>query len=141
MQRVLTKTEAAKYLGLSLDAFGQNCNVKPLPFKKVKGERYDAGDKLEYIKATIRLASKRDDLGPDRRGVLVVAALVQQGSARVGVERSGGQRADPDHCAVVEGDRPGVEVAHARVGVRGVLPADLGVASVAPVTGGVKVIE
>ncbi len=30
-----------------------------------KGERYDAGDKLEYIKATIRLASKRDDLGPD----------------------------------------------------------------------------
>jgi UTP--glucose-1-phosphate uridylyltransferase len=30
-----------------------------------KGERYDAGDKLEYIKATIRLASKRDDLGPE----------------------------------------------------------------------------
>lgn len=29
------------------------------------GERYDAGDKLEYIKATIRLASKRDDLGPE----------------------------------------------------------------------------
>lgn len=30
-----------------------------------KGERYDAGDKLEYIKATIRLASKRNDLGPE----------------------------------------------------------------------------
>ena len=30
-----------------------------------KGERYDAGDKLEYIKATIRLATKRSDLGPD----------------------------------------------------------------------------
>ena len=30
-----------------------------------KGERYDAGDKLEYIKATVRLASKRADLGPE----------------------------------------------------------------------------
>lgn len=30
-----------------------------------KGERYDAGDKLEYIKATVRLAAKRDDLGPE----------------------------------------------------------------------------
>lgn len=30
-----------------------------------KGERYDAGDKLEYIKATVRLASKRSDLGPE----------------------------------------------------------------------------
>lgn len=30
-----------------------------------RGERYDAGDKLEFLKATVRLASKRDDLGPD----------------------------------------------------------------------------
>lgn len=29
------------------------------------GERYDAGDKLEYLKATVRLASKRADLGPE----------------------------------------------------------------------------
>lgn len=29
------------------------------------GERYDAGDKLEYLKATIQLAAKRDDLGPE----------------------------------------------------------------------------
>jgi UTP--glucose-1-phosphate uridylyltransferase len=29
------------------------------------GERYDAGDKLEYLKATIQLASKREDLGPE----------------------------------------------------------------------------
>src|SRR5690554_589223 len=49
MQRVLTKTEAAKYLGLSLDAFSQNCNVKPLPFKKVKGERYDVRDLDEWL--------------------------------------------------------------------------------------------
>ena len=30
-----------------------------------RGERYDAGDKLEFLKATVLLASKRDDLGPD----------------------------------------------------------------------------
>jgi UTP--glucose-1-phosphate uridylyltransferase len=29
------------------------------------GERYDAGDKLEYLKATIQLAAKRDGLGQD----------------------------------------------------------------------------
>ena len=29
------------------------------------GERYDAGDKLEYLKATIQLALKRKELGPD----------------------------------------------------------------------------
>lgn len=30
-----------------------------------RGERYDAGDKLEFLKATVLLASKRDDLGPE----------------------------------------------------------------------------
>lgn len=30
-----------------------------------RGERYDAGDKLEFLKATVMLATKRDDLGPD----------------------------------------------------------------------------
>ena len=29
-----------------------------------RGERYDAGDKLEFLKATVLLATKRDDLGP-----------------------------------------------------------------------------
>jgi UTP--glucose-1-phosphate uridylyltransferase len=29
------------------------------------GERYDAGDKLEYLKATIQLAVKRKELGAD----------------------------------------------------------------------------
>ncbi|MFT4148473.1 MAG: UTP--glucose-1-phosphate uridylyltransferase GalU [Micrococcaceae bacterium] len=29
-----------------------------------KGNRYDTGDKLEYIKAIVQLASNRDDLGP-----------------------------------------------------------------------------
>lgn len=30
-----------------------------------RGHRYDTGDKLEYLKAVVQLAAKRDDLGPD----------------------------------------------------------------------------
>ncbi|MDM4763870.1 UTP--glucose-1-phosphate uridylyltransferase GalU [Galbitalea sp. SE-J8] len=29
-----------------------------------RGRRYDTGDRLDYIKATVRLAAERDDLGP-----------------------------------------------------------------------------
>jgi UTP--glucose-1-phosphate uridylyltransferase len=32
-----------------------------------RGRRYDTGDKLDYIKAIVQLASDRDDLGPDLR--------------------------------------------------------------------------
>ncbi|QTX04026.1 UTP--glucose-1-phosphate uridylyltransferase GalU [Agromyces archimandritae] len=35
-----------------------------------RGRRYDTGDKLDYIKATIQLASEREDLGPDLRAWL-----------------------------------------------------------------------
>lgn len=31
------------------------------------GRRYDTGDKLSYLKAVIRLATERDDIGPDLR--------------------------------------------------------------------------
>ncbi|MDP5185299.1 UTP--glucose-1-phosphate uridylyltransferase [Blastococcus sp. BMG 814] len=34
------------------------------------GRRYDTGDKLDYLKAVIRLAAERDDLGPALRGWL-----------------------------------------------------------------------
>ena len=30
-----------------------------------RGRRYDTGDRLDYLKAIVRLASERDDLGPD----------------------------------------------------------------------------
>ena len=30
-----------------------------------RGRRYDTGDRLDYLKAIVRLASDRDDLGPD----------------------------------------------------------------------------
>lgn len=34
------------------------------------GRRYDTGDKLDYLKAVVRLASERDDLGPPLRAWL-----------------------------------------------------------------------
>ena len=35
-----------------------------------RGRRYDTGDRLDYIKAIVQLASERDDLGPDLRAWL-----------------------------------------------------------------------
>jgi UTP--glucose-1-phosphate uridylyltransferase len=32
-----------------------------------KGRRYDTGDKLDFIKATLRIAIDRDDIGADLR--------------------------------------------------------------------------
>lgn len=35
-----------------------------------KGRRYDTGDKLDFIKATIKIASDREDIGPDLKSWL-----------------------------------------------------------------------
>ncbi|MGN6244410.1 MAG: UTP--glucose-1-phosphate uridylyltransferase GalU [Motilibacteraceae bacterium] len=35
-----------------------------------RGRRYDTGDRLDYLKAVVRLASEREDLGPEFRGWL-----------------------------------------------------------------------
>ena len=32
-----------------------------------RGRRYDTGDKIDYIKAILQLATEREDLGPDLR--------------------------------------------------------------------------
>ncbi|WP_432507546.1 UTP--glucose-1-phosphate uridylyltransferase GalU [Kineococcus arenarius] len=47
-----------------------------------RGRRYDTGDKLDYIKAVVRLASEREDIGPDLRAWLgeYVAAGAGAGS-------------------------------------------------------------
>ena len=29
-----------------------------------RGRRYDTGDRLDYLKTVVRLASERDDIGP-----------------------------------------------------------------------------
>ena len=34
------------------------------------GRRYDTGDRLDYLKTVVRLASEREDLGPDFRSWL-----------------------------------------------------------------------
>jgi UTP--glucose-1-phosphate uridylyltransferase len=47
------------------------------------GRRYDTGDRLDYLKAVIRLASERDDLGPPLRSWLheFVAELPSEGAS------------------------------------------------------------
>jgi UTP--glucose-1-phosphate uridylyltransferase len=48
------------------------------------GRRYDTGDRLDYLKAVIRLASERDDLGPPLRAWLTefVADLSPKGASQ-----------------------------------------------------------
>jgi UTP--glucose-1-phosphate uridylyltransferase len=47
------------------------------------GRRYDTGDKLDYLKAVVRLAAEREDLGPALRGWLreFVAELPAEGAS------------------------------------------------------------
>jgi UTP--glucose-1-phosphate uridylyltransferase len=47
------------------------------------GRRYDTGDRLDYLKAVIRLAAERDDLGPPLRAWLheFVADLPTEGAS------------------------------------------------------------
>ena len=47
------------------------------------GRRYDTGDKLDYLKAVVRLAAERDDLGPALRPWLreFVADLPAEGAS------------------------------------------------------------
>ncbi|MGA1201293.1 MAG: UTP--glucose-1-phosphate uridylyltransferase, partial [Aquiluna sp.] len=40
------------------------CGVKGVIFR---GRRYDTGDKLDFIKATLRIAVDREDIGSDLR--------------------------------------------------------------------------
>jgi UTP--glucose-1-phosphate uridylyltransferase len=47
-----------------------------------RGRRYDTGDRLDYLKAIVQLASDRDDLGPDFRPWLVgYAASLEEGAS------------------------------------------------------------
>ncbi|MGY1624851.1 UTP--glucose-1-phosphate uridylyltransferase GalU [Geodermatophilus sp. SYSU D00965] len=49
-----------------------------------RGRRYDTGDRLDYLKAVIQLASERDDLGPPLRAWLTefVADLSPKGASQ-----------------------------------------------------------
>jgi UTP--glucose-1-phosphate uridylyltransferase len=56
---------------------------EPLHGVVFSGRRYDTGDRLDYLKAVIRLASERDDLGPPLRAWLgdFVAELPTSGAS------------------------------------------------------------
>jgi UTP--glucose-1-phosphate uridylyltransferase len=47
------------------DALQQLAAQEPLVGMRLDDPRYDTGDKLGFLKATVRLAADRDDLGPD----------------------------------------------------------------------------
>ena len=47
------------------DALHELASIEPLHGVVFRGRRYDTGDRLDYLKTVIRLASEREDLGPD----------------------------------------------------------------------------
>jgi UTP--glucose-1-phosphate uridylyltransferase len=47
------------------DALQELAGLEPLHGVVFRGRRYDTGDRLDYLKTVIRLASEREDLGPD----------------------------------------------------------------------------
>ena len=57
---------------------------EPLHGVVFSGRRYDTGDRLDYLKAIVRLASERDDLGPPFAAFLreFVAELPSEGASR-----------------------------------------------------------
>ena len=46
------------------DAMQELLASEPLHGVVFRGRRYDTGDRLDYLKTVVRLASERDDLGP-----------------------------------------------------------------------------
>ena len=67
---VLERTEPGRGGEIQLTDALQELAVSDAPGGGVRGvvfrgRRYDTGDKLDYLKAVVRLASTRDDLGPD----------------------------------------------------------------------------
>ena len=46
------------------DALDELLTLEPVHGVVFRGRRYDTGDRLDYLKTVVRLASERDDLGP-----------------------------------------------------------------------------
>ena len=47
------------------DALQELTRTEPVHGVVFRGRRYDTGDRLDYLKTVIRLASEREDLGPE----------------------------------------------------------------------------
>jgi UTP--glucose-1-phosphate uridylyltransferase len=62
---VLRHTEPGRGGEIQLtDAMQELISSEPLHGVVFRGRRYDTGDRLDYLKAVVRLAAERDDLGP-----------------------------------------------------------------------------
>jgi UTP--glucose-1-phosphate uridylyltransferase len=51
----------------ALRTMAQSAELGPVHGVVFRGRRYDTGDRIEYLKTVVRLASERDDLGPEFR--------------------------------------------------------------------------
>jgi UTP--glucose-1-phosphate uridylyltransferase len=62
---VLRKTPPGRGGEIQLtDALATLIDLEPVHGVVFRGRRYDTGDRLDYLKAVVRLAAERDDLGP-----------------------------------------------------------------------------
>jgi UTP--glucose-1-phosphate uridylyltransferase len=62
---VLTRTAPGRGGEIQLtDALQELIDIEPVHGVVFRGRRYDTGDRLDYLKTVVRLASERDDLGP-----------------------------------------------------------------------------
>jgi UTP--glucose-1-phosphate uridylyltransferase len=57
------------------DALRALLRRRPIYGWRFEGKRYDAGDKLGFLKATVEFALRRDDLGPAFRQYLKTLPL------------------------------------------------------------------
>jgi UTP--glucose-1-phosphate uridylyltransferase len=62
---VLRRTQPGRGGEIQLtDALQELISLEPVHGVVFRGRRYDTGDRLDYLKAVVRLAADRDDLGP-----------------------------------------------------------------------------
>jgi UTP--glucose-1-phosphate uridylyltransferase len=82
---VLRKTEPGRggeiQLTDALRTLATSADDGPVHGVVFTGRRYDTGDRLDYLKTVVRLASERDDLGPDFRQWLAEFVGEQQAQA------------------------------------------------------------
>ena len=62
---VLRRTDPGRGGEIQLtDALQELISIEPVHGVVFRGRRYDTGDRLDYLKAVVRLAAEREDLGP-----------------------------------------------------------------------------
>lgn len=62
------------------DGIRRLMETEPVFGFKFRGKRFDAGDKLDFLKATVEFALKRDDLGPAFREYLANLTCLREGN-------------------------------------------------------------